>query len=107
MAKTFSADEVSAPELQSCHRAVHELLTRNDDDWKSLRFAGYEDDGAIELRNCYCGATLARPTACDHDGESYEQCPGCGIALSPPVEVVERVPDELKVDGYGPGWVSL
>ena len=72
-------NENSGGERVSCP-VDHEAVKLSDAAWSELTYRGlqntYDDvDSVLELRNCHCGTTLARPLVledcCDPD------CDGC------------------------------
>jgi hypothetical protein len=64
--------------MQVCEQDVHEAMKADDSVWSSLPLVGEDGiqrlDGVpvLELRNCPCGSTLARPLCPCPPGEGEE-----------------------------------
>lgn len=69
-----------------CDQATHDAL-RNTDGWYDLDLVGFQSDGAdgwLTLRNCQCGATLARPIVRSEERERLSRAAaGGGLAVVP------------------------
>lgn len=69
--------QAQAMASKCCPQETHDRMRNDDVTWPQLAIVGYQDDGAggrLELRNCPCGGTIARPVA-DLDG-----CGGVAVA---------------------------
>lgn len=67
-----AAQAAKAMASKCCPAEVHDVL-RVTMDWYSLELVGFQSDGGdgwLTLRNCHCGATLARTTM---GGEEVER----------------------------------
>lgn len=65
-----------------CPAEIHEALKRDEAAWLRLPYVGQWDD--LEIRNCFCGSSLARANVCD-------RCQGTGE-----VEYVEGESDTYR-----------
>lgn len=60
------AQAAKAMASKCCPQETHDRMRNDDVTWPQLAIVGYQDDGAggkLELRNCPCGGTIARPVA--------------------------------------------
>ena len=60
-----AAQAAARPASKCCDAAQHDRVRASDAIWATLEHVGYQDDGdggRLELRNCFCGGTISRPT---------------------------------------------
>lgn len=78
------AQDEQAKASKCCDQATHDAL-RNTDGWYDLDLVGFQSDGAdgwLTLRNCQCGATLARPIVRSEERERLSRvAAGGGLAV--------------------------
>lgn len=78
------AQAEARPASRCCDQATHDAL-RNTDGWYDLDLVGFQSDGAdgwLTLRNCQCGATLARPIVRSEERERLSRvAAGGGLAV--------------------------